>query len=501
MTLGRKIALFFALPIVLLIAVTWIFRGETGDALKMAEWVSHTQEVIGTLERLSSASKDVELGARGYALLGQDNYLEAFVRGKPQVELSAARMRELTRDNPTQQHHLDDLEPIVSAHIASQERLINDKRAGNNASIPSLTADGKRQLDEIRKRVSEMQQVERGLLLAREKDSAESLQKVNLITVLGAVVSALVIGLAAWYIGRDVTRSYATVAMLLDGVRDAVGKLGSSTSELLAATAQQSSGAHEQAAALTETVTTVEEVTQTADQAASRAKAVADNAQRAADVGASGRKAVEDIVATTVSLKERTETMAESVLGLAEQAQSISEIISTVDDLAEQSNLLALNAAIEAARAGEAGRGFSVVAAEVKVLAEQSKRATANVRDILGDVQRRTSAAVLLTEESSKSVVVATDLAKVADDRIRTMSLTIADSAQSALQILASANQQATGMTQIQRAVRDINTVATQNVASTRQIERAGEDLRSLSEELQRMLRQGDMAATRDAKS
>ncbi len=93
-------------------------------------------------------------------------------------------------------------------------------------------------------------------------------------------------------------------------------------------------------------------------------------------------------------IREQMEGIAESIVRLSEQSQAIGEIIATVNDLAEQSNLLAVNAAIEAAQAGEQGKGFAVVAQEVRSLAEQSKQATAQVRGILSDIQKATSAAV-----------------------------------------------------------------------------------------------------------
>src|SRR4051794_38191607 len=125
---------------------------------------------------------------------------------------------------------------------------------------------------------------------------------------------------------------------------------------------------------------------------------------RVLEVGLAGRRAVEDSLAAMDRLRDRVEATAEKIHTLAEQAQAIGEIIATVNDVAEQTNLLALNAAIEASRAGEHGRGFAVVAAEVKALADQSKKATAQVRQILGEIQKATHTAVLSTEEVTKGV-------------------------------------------------------------------------------------------------
>ena len=174
---------------------------------------------------------------------------------------------------------------------------------------------------------------------------------------------------------------------------------------------KQAAGAQEQAAAVGQTVTTVDEVTQTADQAAQRAKMVGDTVQRTLEIGKAGRKAVEDSIAALDRVKDQVEATAENILMLAEQAQTIGEIIATVNDIAEQTNLLALNAAIEASRAGEHGKGFAVVAGEVKALADQSKKATAQVRQILGEIQKATNTAVLSTEEVTKGVAAAAKVA------------------------------------------------------------------------------------------
>jgi PAS domain S-box-containing protein len=271
-------------------------------------------------------------------------------------------------------------------------------------------------------------------------------------------------------------------------VGESVSRLASASAELLAATVQQATGAQEQAAAINQTITTVDEVTQTAEQSSQRAKTVADAAQRSVEVSTAGRKAVDDTVTITNALKENVEVIAENILTLAEQAQSIGEIIATVSDIADQSNLLALNAAIEASRAGEQGRGFQVVAGEVKALAEQSKKATVQVRQILGDIQKKMNKAVLSTEEGTKSADRAARSVVQAGEMIRSLAVTIAEAAQSAVQIVASAGQQATGMNQISQAMRDIQQVTTQNVASNRQVERTSQDLNALSSAIKDMV-------------
>jgi methyl-accepting chemotaxis protein len=187
-------------------------------------------------------------------------------------------------------------------------------------------------------------------------------------------------------------------------------------------------------------------------------------------------------------VKEQSEQIAQSILGLAEQAQAIGEIIAAVNDIAEQTNLLALNATIEASRAGEHGRGFAVVASEVKALAAQSKKATGQVRQILGEIQRATNGAVIATERGTKSVGEAIRTANLAGETINSLADTIAGSAQAAVLVTASAGQQEIGMAQIQQAIQSINQAANQNLASTRDAERAAHDLDILGNRLKSLL-------------
>jgi hypothetical protein len=278
-------------------------------------------------------------------------------------------------------------------------------------------------------------------------------------------------------------------------LRETIGTLASAATEIVASTTQQAAGAAEEATAVQETSVTVDEVKQTAQVSSQKARAVADVAQRSVQISQEGRRVVEESAKGMQETKGRMETIAERVLALSEQAQAIGEVMITVNDLADQSNLLAVNAAIEAARTGEAGRGFAVVAAEVKALAERSKQATVQVRGILSEIQKATQSAVMAAEQGVKTSEAGVGLAARSGESIRLLSESLAESAQAAQQIVASAEQQSAGMDQAALAMRNIQQASAQNMASTRQVERAAQDLRELARRLQAVVGGGNGAA------
>jgi methyl-accepting chemotaxis protein len=275
-----------------------------------------------------------------------------------------------------------------------------------------------------------------------------------------------------------------TTAELSEGV----SVLAASASEILASTTQVASGAAETSTAIAQTTTTVEQVKQTAQVSSQKAKYVADSAQKATQIGQTGRKAVEASIDGMKHIRNQMESIAESVVRLSEQSQAIGEIITTVNDLAEQSNLLAVNAAIEAAKAGEQGKGFAVVAQEVKSLAEQSKQATAQVRTILNEIQKATTASVLATEQGSKAVDAGVDRSTEAGEAIRLLADSITEAAQAAMQIAASSQQQLVGTDQVALAMENIKQASMQNLAGTKQAETAAHNLNALGQKLKQLV-------------
>jgi methyl-accepting chemotaxis protein len=286
------------------------------------------------------------------------------------------------------------------------------------------------------------------------------------------------------------TETLQATTLSRDELADGARVLVSSASEILAFTTQVAAGSAETATAVSQTTTTVEEVKQTAQVSSEKARHVSDSARQTAQVAQHGRQSVEASIEAMYRIQEQMAAIAERIVRLSEQSQAIGEIIATVTDLAEQSNLLAINAAIEAAKAGEQGKGFAVVAQEVKSLSEQSKQATAQVRAILGDIQKATSAAVMATEQGSKAVEAGMKLSGEAGESIRALADSIEESARAATQIAASAQQQLVGMDQVTLAMQNIEQASAQNVTSTKRTENAAQNLHELGLRLKHLVQQ-----------
>jgi methyl-accepting chemotaxis protein len=276
----------------------------------------------------------------------------------------------------------------------------------------------------------------------------------------------------------------------IQGILEGVNTITSSSSEILAAATQVASGTAENASAISETTTTVEEVRQAAELSSQKSKNVSDSAQRMSQVSQSGRKAMEDTASGMLHIREQMDSIAQTIVSLSEQGQSIGGIIASVTDLADQSNLLAVNAAIEAARAGEQGKAFAVVAQEIKSLAEQSKQATTQVRTILNDIQKATSAAVMATEQGSKAVEAGVKQSAQAGEAIRVLAESSTEAVQTSTQIVASSQQQVVGMNQIGTAMENINQAGAETAASMKQAETAAKNLHELGQKLKGMVEQ-----------
>jgi len=261
--------------------------------------------------------------------------------------------------------------------------------------------------------------------------------------------------------------------------------LNSASAEIMSSIQEQVTSSRQQAATVQEITTTMTEVSQSGAQIAERTKQVATAAEATSAVSNAGIQAVQNTTRAMTAIREQVEEVAENIVALSEKTQAIGEIVATVNDIAERSNLLALNAAIEAASAGEQGSRFSVVANEMKNLADQAKDSTVQVRTILGDIQRGINSSVMLTEEAVKRVEVGKQQTEVTEQTTRQMTRTTLESIQAFEQILAAGNQQQIGFEQVAQGMKDIRQATEQTAAATAQLEKALGHLNLLGRQLQ----------------
>ncbi|MBI1277983.1 MAG: hypothetical protein GC179_07635 [Anaerolineaceae bacterium] len=289
-------------------------------------------------------------------------------------------------------------------------------------------------------------------------------------------------------LGEAVNRVLDRLQGIVTEINDAVGRVEADTQEILTAMTRQIAMANEQDAVVTETTATVNEVRATVTETAERAQSVAETAQVSVDISRTGTESVTQTVLGMEVIRHRVEDIADNILVLSENTQQIGEIIATVNSLADQSRMLALNASVEAARAGEEGKGFAVVALEVRNLADQNREATVQVREILGEIQRATNAAVMVTEEGSKGVDQGQTLVNKAGDSIRDLSHAIEEAALAAMQIAASTRQQTIGMDQLTQAMRTIKKATTETLNTTLQVKASVQNLRDASNRINMVL-------------
>jgi len=283
--------------------------------------------------------------------------------------------------------------------------------------------------------------------------------------------------------------------LMVKNLRDLTGRIANGATSLAAASAETSASAAqlsastaESASAISETTATMEEVRQTASMMNNNAASVAENARQGGQMAQQSRERVKDISEAIRLISSRMDFIAQHTVELSEKNQKIGEIISVVNDIADQSNILAVNASIEAAKAGEEGKGFAVLAEEIRNLAEQSKQATREIKIILDDIQKATSATVMATEEGSKAVAKGEQQTETVGKVILELASSVSNSSRSADTIASSAREQLKGIEQVTLAMESIRTASQQNKDSARQLEETSASMKNLGQELMQLV-------------
>lgn len=524
MKIGTRILAGYGAALIVFAIVSVVSYRATSELVQSTSAAAHTYQVRQNLSNILTSLTDAETGQRGYLLTGREDYLDPYNSGTRTVDQYVQEVRMLTSDNPRQQTRIGALQPLIAEKLSLLAQAIQLRRQQKDkAALDVVMTDrGRQTMMDIRRIVTDMDNEENSILAARTQRANQTASFASQTIVAGALASVVLIALIALLIQRSIVGPLVSFMELARRVgegdltqqtkinrTDELGELGghldqmvtglkevakqsslvaenlsAATVEILASTQQQAAGTAEQAAAVQQANATMAELSQSGAQVAERAKQVVTAAEAVSSSSASGLQAVRDTNRTMDGIREQAEAVAENVIRLSEKTQAVGDIISSVNDIAEQSHLLALNASIQAAAAGEHGRSFSVVANEMKNLAAQSKQATVQVRSILGEIQKGINTSVMLTEEAVKRADSGRQQSQVADRTIRQLADNLEESIRAFQQIVAGSGQQQIGFEQVTQAFRNIGIASQETANSTKQSEKAVANLSALAQQL-----------------
>jgi len=290
---------------------------------------------------------------------------------------------------------------------------------------------------------------------------------------------------------------------MVNNLREMIGTLADSSSQVSESSAemqtnavQMADGAEQVAIQAITVATASEEMSATSGDIAQNCQMAAEGAERANQAAEHGAEVVEKSISVMHRIAERVQSSAKTVETLGRRSDEIGAIVGTIEDIADQTNLLALNAAIEAARAGEQGRGFAVVADEVRALAERTTKATREIGQMIKAIQQETKTAVTAMEEGVSEVEQGTEEATRSGEALRNIQDEINALHLQVQQIATAAEEQTATTSEISSNIHSITEVAQNTVEGARKTSNAAQHLSRLSAELERLVGQFKLSET-----
>ena len=284
-------------------------------------------------------------------------------------------------------------------------------------------------------------------------------------------------------LGDSLSHLVSRISEVIQATASAANQISSSTEEMAAGAQEQSSQATEVAGAVDQMTKTIYETTKNTGQASEASK-------NAGKVAKEGGHVVEETIHGMNRIAEVVRKSAETVHALGKSSDQIGEIVQVIDDIADQTNLLALNAAIEAARAGEQGRGFAVVADEVRKLAERTTKATKEIATMIKQIQKDTSGAVVSMQQGTEEVSAGKALAEKAGSSLQEIIHGAEKVVVIVTQVAAASEEQSRASEQISKNIESISSVTQQSASGIQHIALASEDLNRLTLNLQELIAQ-----------
>lgn len=390
---------------------------------------------------------------------------------------------------------------VAAGDVTQQVRNMHTDETGRlSASFNTMVANIRQTLEEVHKAGEETRIAMHKAKNLQAESEAQGLYLSESVETMMQEIQHfakgnLVVQLTPRRNDDDIARLYEGFSSAVGNIRsmviqvtEAVETTASATAQIAASIEEMSTGAGQQSeqaanvsAAVVEMTSNIVESNRAMNRAVEKARASGESAQEGGDVVVQtieGMNKIADVV----------QQSANTVHNLGKSSEEIGEIIQVINDIADQTNLLALNAAIEAARAGEQGRGFAVVADEVRKLAERTAEATKQISTMIKKIQRETAGAVSVMEQGTKEVENGKKLADKAGSSLREI-ISMSNEVQIIITQLAGASaEQETTSEDIARNIQNISNVATENNRAIEQVAHATDDLSRLTMTLQELL-------------
>ncbi|WP_026099043.1 methyl-accepting chemotaxis protein [Kamptonema formosum] len=473
--LKNRILLGYVAPTIL-----WVISA--GSVYTNAETVRDKSSMLavsrGILERYQDMALNIQVmqrSVRGYLLDRSGVSLNSYQESKQKVQTLSAALSELVKD-PQQQAKLPRILAVVSQLDAMNREFIAlvDRGQVQQAIEAWKLKDGREYDEEITSLLKNFEAREKEIVLQREEEKNAALNALVSVVVAATALSVLLaIAIGLWVasgIAERMSRSASAVA--------------TASREIAVTMEEQERNASHQAASVNQTTTSLDELGASSQQVAQQAESAARGACQALSLTGGGTKAVDRTLEGMATLREKVDAIAQQAQRLSERTSQISSIASLVSDLANQTHMLALNAAIEAVRAGEGGKGFGVVASEIRKLADQSKKSAEKINALVADINTALAATVIATDEGSKTVEQGMGIARETADAFAGVADAINQVVLNNQQISLSIKQQAAAIQQVADAMNAINTAARETATGITQVKIGTQQLNEAADAL-----------------
>lgn len=479
-TFSQKLALGFSVVLVLMILSSVLSIRTMRSVVAEKDLVlTENAESLIVAAKFQAAIEWKVASVRGFLITGAESHVVRLQEADARVALLLA---ELKSHSPTGEtaRLLTLLEPAEREYSAAASALINLQRQGITMQEISRNFEAnvtpkRLALDKL---VTDFIATQEGLLRAAKDASTEKAAEAERLTI-GIIVATVI---AAIVIVTLLARK------LSSDIRVAIEHMRTSSAELQSAANQQVTGAREQATSMNEISTTVSELLATSRQIAESSQRVAQIAEDTTNSAKGGDQSMRSAHESITGIKQHVDHVVTYMLDLGKKSQQIGSVVDIITELSEQTNILSINASIEAAGAGESGRRFSVVADEIRKLAERVGGSTREITSIIEEIRTAVNTAVMATEGGAKAVDAGArqfrDVTAAFDHIVKQLTT----SADAAREIELSTKQQATAVEQVNIAIVNAAQATKETEASSSQILQTAGQLNTLSGDLTRIV-------------